>query len=79
MVCAAAARSPVIMPMRATPAARSVRIARGVSARNSSASRSAPAGRSSTARKTTNAERHAARRVARIAHASAGRRPKTMS
>ena len=74
MVCAAAARSPVTMTIRMMPAARSMRMACGVSLRSSSASSSAPIGRPSTATNTTSAERQEARRMARAAHCS-GRRP----
>lgn len=68
MACAAAARSPVTITMRATPASRSSRIARGVSARSSSANSSAPIIRRSMATKTISAERHEARRIARSSH-----------
>ena len=52
IVSAASARSPVTITMRATPASRSRRIARGVSARSSSPSSSAPTVRPSTATNT---------------------------
>ena len=76
---AAAARSPVTMTMRAMPAWRSMRMARGVSARSSSASSSAPIGLPSTAMNTISADRHEARRTARIAHSGAFWRAKIMS
>ena len=79
IACAAAARSPVTMTMRATPASRSSRIARGVSERSSSASSSAPIGRPSTATKTMSADRHEARRIARDAHSLTRAPAKIMS
>ena len=79
IACAAAARSPVTIIIRVTPASRSKRIARGVSGRSSSASSNAPIGRPSEATKTTSAERHEARLVARRAHSGACLRRKIMS